>query len=143
MLIPTCVIKLFELMLAVACLTLHHYSYDLTDIPTLMLCSGTYVGYIIVLSGEIIGEAISAAADAYIDAWWSAAGAVLYGACGGFTLQWWRDVPDCLRRYHAQAAAICSLALAALLVLDALLAMCSAHGDQDSVRSKSTKRCSP
>lgn len=43
-------------MLTVACLTLHHYSYDLTDIPTLMLCSGTYVGYVVVLSGEIVGE---------------------------------------------------------------------------------------
>lgn len=43
-------------MLTVACLTLHHYSYDLTDVPTLMLCSGTYVGYVVVLSGEIVGE---------------------------------------------------------------------------------------
>jgi hypothetical protein len=43
-------------MLAVACLTLHHYSYDLTDVPTLMLCSGTYIGYVVVLSGEIVGE---------------------------------------------------------------------------------------
>ncbi|XP_064071977.1 uncharacterized protein LOC113395070 isoform X1 [Vanessa tameamea] len=143
MLIPTCIIKLFELMLAIACLTLHHYSFDLTDIPTLMLCSGTYVGYIIVLSGEIVGEAISAAADPYIDAWWSAAGAVLYGACGGLTLQWWRDVPYCLRRSQAHATAVCALALAALLLLDSLLALCSSHGDQDSVHSKSTKRCSP
>ncbi|KAJ8729982.1 hypothetical protein PYW07_017020 [Mythimna separata] len=54
MLIPTCLIKLCELMLTVACLTLHHYSYDLTDVPTLMLCSGTYVGYVVVLSGEIV-----------------------------------------------------------------------------------------
>lgn len=43
-------------MLAIACLVLHHYSYDLTDLPTLMLCSGTYVGYVVVLSGEIVGE---------------------------------------------------------------------------------------
>lgn len=42
-------------MLTIACLTLHHYSYDLTDLPTLMLCSGTYIGFIIVLSGEIVG----------------------------------------------------------------------------------------
>lgn len=43
-------------VLAVSCLTLHHYSYDLTDIPTLMLCSGTYIGYVVVLSGEIVGK---------------------------------------------------------------------------------------
>lgn len=46
-------------MLTVACLTLHHYSYDLTDVPTLMLCSGTYVGYVVVLSGEIVGENVA------------------------------------------------------------------------------------
>lgn len=44
-------------LLTIACLTLHHYSYDLTDVPSLMLCSGTYIGYVVVLSGEIVGEA--------------------------------------------------------------------------------------
>ncbi|VVC89047.1 unnamed protein product [Leptidea sinapis] len=43
-------------MLTVTCLILHHYSYDLTDVPTLMLCSGTYIGFIVVLSGEIVGK---------------------------------------------------------------------------------------
>ncbi|XP_021207796.1 uncharacterized protein LOC101743423 isoform X4 [Bombyx mori] len=56
MLIPTCIIKFMELSLAISCLTLHQYSYDLTDLPTLMLCSGTYVAYIIVLSGEIVKQ---------------------------------------------------------------------------------------
>ncbi|CAG9584790.1 unnamed protein product [Danaus chrysippus] len=130
-------------MLTIACLTLHHYSYDMTDIPTLMLCSGTYVGYVVVLSGEIVGEAVSAAADAYVDAWWSGVGAVLFGACGALTLQGWRDVPHCMRRSHAHATAVCALAAASLLTLDSLLALCSAHKDDGSVRSKSTKRCSP
>ncbi|CAH2980175.1 unnamed protein product [Chilo suppressalis] len=139
MLIPTCVIKFFELMLTIACLTLHHYSYDLTDIPTLMLCSGTYIGYVVILSGEIVGEAVSAAADAYVDAWWSASGGVLFGLCGALTLRWWRDVPACMRRSYAQASAVCSLAAAALLTIDALLAVCSAHKDDASTRTKSRK----
>ncbi|XP_045771449.1 uncharacterized protein LOC123871601 isoform X3 [Maniola jurtina] len=129
-------------MLAIACLTLHNYSYDLTDISTLMLCSGTYVGYVVVLSGEIVAEAVSAAADAYVDAWWSATGGVLFAACGGLTLHSWRDVPDCPRRNNAHAAAICALVAAALFTIDALLALCSVHKDEESVRSKS-KRCSP
>ncbi|XP_045515311.1 uncharacterized protein LOC123708579 isoform X1 [Pieris brassicae] len=140
MLIPTCLIKFLELTLTIACLTLHHYSYDLTDIPTLMLCSGTYVGYVVVLSGEIVGEAVSATADAYIDAWWSAIGGVLFGACGALTLHGWRDVPFCQRKNYAQTYAVCSLAVAALMTIDALIALCSAHKDDVSTRSKSTRR---
>ncbi|XP_072931860.1 uncharacterized protein [Epargyreus clarus] len=132
MLLPTCVIKLLELMLTIACLALHHYSYDLTDIPTLMLCSGTYVGYAIVLSGEIIGETISAPADAYIDAWWSGSGGVLFGASGFLTLNSWKDVPESLRKSHAHSAAICALAVAALFTIDALLAFCSANREENS-----------
>ncbi|XP_021207795.1 uncharacterized protein LOC101743423 isoform X1 [Bombyx mori] len=139
MLIPTCIIKFMELSLAISCLTLHQYSYDLTDLPTLMLCSGTYVAYIIVLSGEIVGEAVSAAADAYIDGWWSGCGAVLYGACGALTLRSWRDVPKCHRRSYAQASAVCAIAAAALLTIDALFAFCSASRDDTSTRAKSCK----
>ncbi|XP_030024915.1 uncharacterized protein LOC115443594 isoform X1 [Manduca sexta] len=143
MMIPTCVIKLFELLLTISCLTLHHYSYDLTDIPTLMLCSGTYIGYVVVLSGEIVGEVVSAAADAYVDGWWSAAGGVLFGACGGLTLRNWKEVPICQRRSYAQSAAVCALAAAALLTIDALLAFCSAHRDDVSTRTKrKTNQCS-
>ncbi|PZC86535.1 uncharacterized protein LOC110377628 isoform X1 [Helicoverpa armigera] len=143
MLIPTCLIKLCELMLTVACLTLHHYSYDLTDVPTLMLCSGTYVGYVVVLSGEIVGEAVSAAADAYVDAWWSSSGSVLFAACGGLTLHSWKEVPVHNRKSYAQAAAICALANASLLLIDALIAICSAHKEEGSTRTKCPKSATP
>ncbi|XP_068631989.1 uncharacterized protein [Battus philenor] len=139
MLIPTCVIKFLELILAVACLTLHHYSYDLTDISTFMLCSGTYVGYVVVLSGEIVGEVVSAAADPYVDAWWSGTGGALFGACGVMTLRSWYDVPACRRRTYAQITAICANAAAALLTIDSMLALCSAHKDGTSTRTKSHK----
>ncbi|XP_014366857.1 uncharacterized protein LOC106717500 [Papilio machaon] len=139
MLIPTCVIKFLELMLAIACLTLHHYSYDLTDIPTLMLCSGTYVGYVVVLSGEIVGEVVSAAADPYVEAWWSGAGGVLFGACGALTLHSWYDVPPCARRTFAQATAACAQAAAVLMAVDSILSLCSAHKDTASTRTKTHK----
>ncbi|XP_045771448.1 uncharacterized protein LOC123871601 isoform X2 [Maniola jurtina] len=86
MLIPTCVIKLMELMLAIACLTLHNYSYDLTDISTLMLCSGTYVGYVVVLSGEIVGEIIIAPLDLVQDMFFGMVGVVLFSISGGLIL---------------------------------------------------------
>ncbi|XP_072931861.1 uncharacterized protein [Epargyreus clarus] len=86
MLLPTCVIKLLELMLTIACLALHHYSYDLTDIPTLMLCSGTYVGYAIVLSGEIIGEMLFAPLDLVQDMYFGILGVGLFSVSGGLIL---------------------------------------------------------
>ncbi|XP_022128791.1 uncharacterized protein LOC111002841 [Pieris rapae] len=86
MLIPTCLIKFLELSLTIACLTLHHYSYDLTDIPTLMLCSGTYVGYIVVLSGEIVGEILLAPLDLVQDMYFCMVGMGLFGVSGGLVL---------------------------------------------------------
>ncbi|CAH2106226.1 unnamed protein product [Euphydryas editha] len=117
MLIPTCVIKLFELMLAVACLTLHHYSYDLTDIPTLMLCSGTYVGYIIVLSGEIIGEMIFAPLDLVQDMYFGVLGVVLFSVSGGLVLSARTKTSMYPRTGDPNAALI----VGALAVLNALL----------------------
>lgn len=89
------------------------------------------------------GEAVSAAADAYIDAWWSASGGVLFGACGALTLHNWQEVPVCQRRQLAHAAAVCALAAAALFIIDALLALCSAHRDESSLRTKSLRTCNP
>ncbi|XP_041978284.1 uncharacterized protein LOC121732468 isoform X2 [Aricia agestis] len=132
MLIPSCLIKLLELMLTVACLTLHQYSYDLTDLTTLMLCSGTYVGYLIVLSGEIIGEAVSATADPYVNAWWSATGAALFGASGAHSMSWWRGVPPCPRKTYAGAAAIVAMVTAGVLLVDTLMSFCEAHRDDHS-----------
>lgn len=83
------------------------------------------------------GEAVSAAADAYVDAWWSGAGGALFGACGACTLRAWHDVADCPRRTHARAAAICALATATLLAVDAILALCSAHRDDTSSKARS------
>ncbi|CAG9584791.1 unnamed protein product [Danaus chrysippus] len=73
-------------MLTIACLTLHHYSYDMTDIPTLMLCSGTYVGYVVVLSGEIVGEMIFAPLDLVQDMYFGMLGVGLFSVSGGLVL---------------------------------------------------------
>ncbi|XP_059047171.1 uncharacterized protein LOC131842609 isoform X2 [Achroia grisella] len=86
MLIPTCIIKLSELMLTVACLTLHHYSYDLTDVPTMMLCSGTYIGFVVILSGEIIGEIIFSPLDLVQDMYFGILGTGFFAISGGLVL---------------------------------------------------------
>jgi hypothetical protein len=84
----------------------------------------------------VAGEAVSATSDAFVDAWWSCAGAALYGACGALTLIGWRDVPDCPRRTHARATAMCAIAATVLLVADALLALCAVDKDDLSSRSR-------
>lgn len=90
----------------------------------------------------IAGEIVSAAADAYVDAWWSATGAALFGACGWLTMNGWRDVPPSPRRTHAQAVGICAIVTATILAIDAILAICSAHREDTSSRtcSKSQHR---
>ncbi|XP_048483003.1 uncharacterized protein LOC119691537 isoform X1 [Plutella xylostella] len=137
MMIPTCLVKILELMLSVACVALLALSYDLTDPPSLLLAAGTYGGYVIVLSGEIIGEFISAGADAHIAAWWSGLGAALHAGSGARALAGWRGVAGA-RAALARAGAVLALAQAALLAVDALLALCAARGGGSS-RDKSVR----
>lgn len=83
----------------------------------------------------IVGEIVSAAADAYVDAWWSSTGAALFGGCGYLSMIGWRDVPPSPRRAHAQAVGICAIVTATILAIDAILAMCSAYKEDASSRA--------
>lgn len=83
---------------------------------------------------------MSAAADAYIDAWWSGSGSLLFATCGGLTLHGWRDIATCSRRNYAQAASICALANASLLFIDSLIAICSAHREEGSTITRANNK---
>ncbi|XP_037965175.2 uncharacterized protein LOC119691537 isoform X2 [Plutella xylostella] len=127
MMIPTCLVKILELMLSVACVALLALSYDLTDPPSLLLAAGTYGGYVIVLSGEIIGELTFAPLDLVQDMYLSALGAVLFATSGGMTLaaRLQGDAPRAPRTGDAALATAgggVALAAAALLALDLVLA---------------------
>ncbi|KAL0841404.1 hypothetical protein ABMA28_015097 [Loxostege sticticalis] len=137
MLIPTCVIKFFELCLAIGCLILHHYSYDLTDVPTLMLCSGTYIGYVVVLSGEIVGEMIFAPLDLVQDMYFGILGMGLFTISGGLVLSS-RVKPSAYPRTgdHTIAMIVGSLAIveAFIMLFDLSLAyLDSEEFDEESV----------
>ncbi|XP_075974012.1 uncharacterized protein LOC142975167 [Anticarsia gemmatalis] len=86
MLVPTCLVKFCELALTVACVTLHHYSYDLTDVPTLVLCSGTYIGYLVVLTGEIVGEMLLAPLDLVQDMYFGILGVGMFATSGSMVM---------------------------------------------------------
>ncbi|XP_053608016.1 uncharacterized protein LOC128673887 isoform X2 [Plodia interpunctella] len=125
MLIPTCLIKFMELSLTIACLTLHHYSYDLTDLPTLMLCSGTYVGFIVVLSGEIIGEMIFAPLDLVQDMFFGILGVGLFITSGGFVIAGRNRKSSCPRTGDHLGAMVCgsiSIATGIIMFFDLSLA---------------------
>ncbi|XP_047995459.1 uncharacterized protein LOC125233466 [Leguminivora glycinivorella] len=81
MFMPSICIKLIELAIASACLLLQQYSYDLTDVSTLILCSGTYLGFILVLTGEIIGEMVFAPLDVIQDVYFSVLGMAMSATC--------------------------------------------------------------
>ncbi|XP_034830980.1 uncharacterized protein [Maniola hyperantus] len=130
MLIPTCIIKLMELMLAIACLTLHNYSYDLTDISTLMLCSGTYVGYVVVLSGEIVGEMIFAPLDLVQDMYFGIVGVVLFSMSGGLILSA-RTKSSIYPRTGNQTIALVTGSLAVLNALVMLFDLSLAYLDSE------------
>ncbi|XP_049869405.1 uncharacterized protein LOC126369155 [Pectinophora gossypiella] len=125
MLVQTCMIKLMELTLAVACLILHLLSYDLTDVPTLMLCSGTYVGYIAVFAGEIIGECLFAPVDLVQDIYFGIVGMALFSASGGKVLSARVKEHPFPRTGDYGAAVVCgcvALLVAVVLLFDVSLA---------------------
>ncbi|XP_023945934.1 uncharacterized protein LOC112051499 [Bicyclus anynana] len=130
MMLPTCIIKLMELMLAIACLTLHQYSYDLTDIPTLMVCSGTYIGYVIVLSGEIVGEMIFAPLDLVQDMYFGIIGVILFSVCGGLVLGA-RNTPSLYPRTGDNTIALVAGSLAFLNALVMLMDLTLAFLDSE------------
>ncbi|XP_047995535.1 uncharacterized protein LOC125233527 [Leguminivora glycinivorella] len=68
---------------------------------------------------------VSSKQDPFIEAWWSSAGAALYGACGARTLEGWRHVPDSPRRDRARAGAMCALAATSVLIVDAIRVLCA------------------
>lgn len=99
----------------------------------------------IIFQCTLIGELVSAAADVYIEAWWSANGGILFAACGGLTLQSWRFIPQCTRRNLATACAACALANAVLFFIDTLITICAAKLEEGSTTCRANKspKCVP
>ncbi|XP_037935627.1 uncharacterized protein LOC119671587 isoform X1 [Teleopsis dalmanni] len=83
------VVKFLELGFAIACLTLHFYSFNDRDIVTSFLATGTFTGFIIVVVGVFAGVLMRAPIHKRIDIFFSVLGCALFVTSGVFIIESW------------------------------------------------------
>ncbi|XP_037938216.1 uncharacterized protein LOC119671587 isoform X2 [Teleopsis dalmanni] len=81
--------KAGELGFAIACLTLHFYSFNDRDIVTSFLATGTFTGFIIVVVGVFAGVLMRAPIHKRIDIFFSVLGCALFVTSGVFIIESW------------------------------------------------------
>ncbi|XP_055585120.1 uncharacterized protein LOC129737971 [Uranotaenia lowii] len=85
------IIKFLELALTLSCLVLHYKSLGETDELTIMLVSGTFVGYSIILIGLFAGYLINSPINKKIDIFFSLLACAMFVASGVLVLQAWES----------------------------------------------------
>ncbi|XP_057657317.1 uncharacterized protein LOC130894470 [Diorhabda carinulata] len=82
---PLCIIKIFELLIAIVCMALHCHSRtgDL-DIETVSIIA--FGGYIIILAGEALGYFLGCPFDKKIDIFYSIVGCFMFIAAGALNI---------------------------------------------------------
>jgi len=83
--------KFLELILTLVCLVLHYKSLGESQPHTIILASGTFLGYTIILVGLFSGYLLSTPINKRIDIFFSLLGCVLFIATGALILQEWND----------------------------------------------------
>lgn len=83
--------KFLELIITITCLVLHYKSLGETDPHTIILASGTFLGYTIILVGLFSGYLLSTPINKRIDIFFSLIGCVLFIATGALIIQAWND----------------------------------------------------
>ncbi|XP_058127354.1 uncharacterized protein LOC131291246 [Anopheles ziemanni] len=87
---PLSVIKFLELCLAVACTTLHYYSFDDGDLVTGFLATGTFCGFIVILSTIMAGYLIKAHLHRRLAIFYSLLGSACFLTSGVFIIEAWK-----------------------------------------------------
>jgi hypothetical protein len=85
------IIKLLELVVTIACMGIHYKTLSEGDTHTVMLVSGTFVGFTIILIGLFAGYLMSTPINKRIDIFFSLVGCALFIASGVLILQFWND----------------------------------------------------
>ncbi|XP_050431959.1 uncharacterized protein LOC126840338 [Adelges cooleyi] len=75
-------IKFLEVALVVIIFALHYNSFPGGDVTSIMITTGTYVGYVIILAGIFIGLFTGTPISARLDMFYVLIGAALYIAAG-------------------------------------------------------------
>ncbi|XP_055616229.1 uncharacterized protein LOC129762206 [Toxorhynchites rutilus septentrionalis] len=85
------VVKFLELALTLCCVALHYKSLGETSELTIMLVSGTFVGYTIILIGLFAGYLISNPINKKLDLFFSLLGCAMFIASGVLILEAWES----------------------------------------------------
>lgn len=85
------IVKFLELALTISCVALHYKSLGETDELTIMLVSGTFVGFSIILIGLFAGYMMGNPINKKIDIFFSLIGCAMFIASGVLILQAWES----------------------------------------------------
>ncbi|XP_052871737.1 uncharacterized protein LOC131213212 [Anopheles bellator] len=86
---PLSVIKFLELSLAITCTVLHYYSFDDGDLVTGFLATGTFCGFIVILTTIMAGYLIKAHLHRRLSIFYSLLGCSSFLTSGVFIIQAW------------------------------------------------------
>lgn len=84
-------VKFLELAVTISCVALHYKSLGETDELTIMLVSGTFVGFSIILIGLFAGYMMGNPINKKIDIFFSLIGCAMFIASGVLILQEWES----------------------------------------------------
>lgn len=85
------IVKFLELAVTISCVALHYKSLGETDELTIMLVSGTFVGFSIILIGLFAGYMMGNPINKKIDIFFSLIGCAMFIASGVLILQAWES----------------------------------------------------
>ncbi|XP_058448514.1 uncharacterized protein LOC131428528 [Malaya genurostris] len=86
---PLSIIKFLELCLATTCTVLHYYSFDDGDLVTGFVATGSFCGYIVILSTVMVGYLMKAHVHRRQNLFYSLLGCGLFLTSGVFIIKAW------------------------------------------------------
>ncbi|GAB0095300.1 uncharacterized protein DMENIID0001_106650 [Sergentomyia squamirostris] len=111
-------IKLLELAIALTCVGLHYHSLGETEPITIILASGTFVGFSIILIGMFLSYLVNSPIHKRHDIFYSLVGCVLFIAVGALVIREWENAFKTDTRKIALSKASLSIINGALFLFD-------------------------
>ncbi|XP_044731760.1 uncharacterized protein LOC123294705 [Chrysoperla carnea] len=121
-------IKFLELAITIVCVILHYKSFSAGgDTEVLMLITGTFCGYFIILIGDSAGH-LSSSPGRKLDAFYSLLGAALFIASGAFAIKYSDSFFNSKEtKNYAMAKGILAIINGALFLVDSLFTWRGEH----------------
>ncbi|XP_028160044.1 uncharacterized protein LOC135075010 [Ostrinia nubilalis] len=114
------IVKFLELALTCTCVGLHYQSYNVE--PEIgMLVTGTFVGFLIILSGVASGYLMQSPTHKRLDMFYSLVGVCLFLASGGVVIDKYQDQSKSEIGKYNLAKGSLAIINAAVLLIDSVL----------------------